>query len=85
MENVDRTSELLLGDNPVPPGFHEEPAGRVQAYTFGYDRDFKLLPRWETAVGAQATIYAPGSRLQPVYGSDPMGVAIFVRLRPIRK
>ena len=85
MENVDRTTELLLGENPVPPGFGEEPAGRVQAYTFGFDRDFDLLPHWKTAIGAQTTVYAPGSRLQPVYGSDPMGVAIFIRLRPFGK
>src|SRR5579883_2314227 len=34
MENVDRTTELLDEAGP------EEPAGRVQAYTFGYDRNF---------------------------------------------
>ena len=50
-----------------------------------HDRDFNLLPHWETAIGAQTTVYTPGSRLQPIYGSDPMGVAIFVRLRPIGK
>lgn len=85
MENVDRTTELLLGENPVPQGFQEEPAGRVQAYTFGYDRDVALLPHWETAIGAQVSVYDPGSRLQPVYGSDPMGVVVFVRLRPFGK
>jgi len=83
MENVDRTTELLLGENPVPSGFEEEPAGRVQAYTFGYDRDVHLLPHWETAIGAQTSVYDPGSRLQPVYGSDPMGVVVFLRLRPL--
>jgi len=85
MENVDRTTELLLGENPLPPGFEEEPAGRVQAYTFGYDRDFGVLPHWETAIGAQVSVYDPGSKLQPVYGSDPMGVVVFVRLRPFGK
>lgn len=85
IENVDRTTELLLGENPVPAGFEEKPAGRVQAYTFGYDRDIPTLPHWETAVGAQVSVYNPGSRLQPVYGSDPMGVVVFVRLRPSGK
>jgi hypothetical protein len=83
MENVDRTTELLLGENPVPSGFGEEPAGRVQAYTFGYDRDVHLLPHWETAIGAQTSVYSPGSRLEPVYGSDPIGVVVFLRLRPL--
>jgi hypothetical protein len=83
VENDDRTTELLLGEHPVPPGFHEEPAGRVQAWTFGYDRDLPLLPRFRTALGAQMTAYTPGSRLQPGYGSDPVGVVVFLRLRPV--
>jgi len=82
MEDVDRTTELLLGERPLPPGFEEEPAGRVQAYTFGYDRDLPLLPHLATALGAQITAYTPGSRLQPVYGTDPVGVVVFLRLRP---
>jgi hypothetical protein len=79
MENVDRTSELLHEEGP------EEPAGRVQAYTFGYDRDFHLMPHWATALGGQVSVYSPGSRLQPVYGSDPMGIVVFLRLRPAWK
>ena len=82
MENVDRTTELLLDERPVPRGFAEEPAGRVQAYTFGYDRDIDLVPHLASALGAQVTAYTVGSRLEPVYGSDPVGVSIFVRLRP---
>jgi hypothetical protein len=82
IEDVDRTTELLLDEQPAPPGFEEEPAGRVQAYTFGYDRDFDLVPHLASALGAQVTAYAVGSRLEPVYGADPMGVSIFVRLRP---
>ncbi|MFZ0632780.1 MAG: hypothetical protein WA399_19635 [Acidobacteriaceae bacterium] len=82
IEDVDRTTELLLGERPIPPGFTEEPAGRVQAYTFGYDRDLPLLPHFETALGAQVTAYTVGSRLEPVYGSDPMGAVVFLRVRP---
>jgi hypothetical protein len=85
MENVDRTTELLLGENPEPPGFEEEPAGRVQAYTFGYDRDVDLISRLRTALGAQVTTYTVGSRLKPVYGSDPIGVVVFLRLRAVGK
>jgi hypothetical protein len=54
----------------------------VQAYTFGYDRDIDLVPHLASALGAQVTAYTVGSRLEPVYGSDPVGVSIFVRLRP---
>lgn len=81
MENVDRTTGLLLGDQPIPPGFEEEPAGRVQAYTFGYDRDIDVVQHLESALGAQVTAYGMGSRLRPVYGSDPAGLTVFLRLR----
>lgn len=82
IENVDRTTELLLGGKPLPTGFEEEPAGRGQAYTFGYDRDIDLVPHLASAIVAQVTLYTPGSRLKPVYGTDPAGVSVFLRLRP---
>jgi hypothetical protein len=82
IENVDRSSELLLGNNPVPAGFHEEPIGRVQVYTFGYDRDFALFPKLATAIGAQVSAYGVPGSLRPAYGEHPAGVAIFLRLRP---
>ncbi len=82
IENVDRTTELLLDEQPVPPNFHEEPAGRVQAYTIGGDHDFALVPHLASALGAQVTAYTVGSRLQPAYGSHPVGVTFFLRLRP---
>lgn len=83
MEDVDRTTELLLGENPLPPGFEEEPAGRVQAYTFGYSRDFDLVSHLGTAIGGQVTAYTVGSRLRPVYGTDPVGVVVFLRMRVV--
>ena len=44
IENAERSNELIIGENPLPPGFREEPIGRVQAYTFGYDHDFDFIP-----------------------------------------
>ncbi len=82
IEDADRTNELLVGENPLPPGFTELPIGHVQAYTFGYDRDFNLIPDLESALGAQVTTYGVPSVLTPIYGSHPIGAAIFIRLRP---
>jgi hypothetical protein len=82
IESADRSNELLLGENPVPPGFQERRVGRVQAYTFGYDRDFDVIPRLASAIGGQFTTYGVPPALAPVYGSHPVGVALFVRLRP---
>lgn len=85
IENVERSNELLLGENPLPPGFVELPIGRVQAYTFGYDRDFHLIPGLSSAIGAQVTTYGVGSVFVPIYGSHPVGVAMFIRLRPFSR
>jgi hypothetical protein len=82
IENVDRSNELILGENPLPPNFREQPIGRVQAYTFGYDRDIDLIPHVATALGVQVTAYGVADRLKPIYGSRPTGVAVFLRIRP---
>jgi hypothetical protein len=85
IENAGRSNELLVGEHPLPPGFVEMPLTYVQAYTLGFDRDVDLLPHVRSAIGAQVTVYGVGRPLQPVYGSDPVGVNVFVRLRPFAK
>jgi hypothetical protein len=82
MENVDRSTELIIGSNPPPAGFHEEPAGRAQAYTFGTSRDFNFVPRLASAIGAQVSVYGVPESMRAIYGTRPAGVAVFVRLRP---
>lgn len=83
IEDAGRTNELLIGEHPLPSGFHEEPLTHVQAYTFGYDRNISQRGHVSTAVGAQFTVYGVGKPLQPVYGSDPVGVSVFLRLRAV--
>ncbi len=82
IENVDRSNELLLAGNPAPPGFVEHFLARVQAYSFGYDRDILVTRRTRTALGAQVTVYGVPGMLQPLYGNVPVGVAAFLRFRP---
>jgi len=82
IENVDRTSELLLGKQAEPPGFDEKFLARIQAYTAGYDRDFPLIPCLSTALGAQITFYGKPDFLTPIYGQHPLGVILFMRVRP---
>jgi hypothetical protein len=82
IENVDRTNLLLLGENLLPPNFQEHFLARIQAYTFGYDREFNLIPRVSTAFGGQFSFYTKPSSLDPNYGSNPCGVLFFLRLRP---
>jgi hypothetical protein len=40
-----------------------------------------LIPWLSTAIGAQVTTYGVGRPLQPIYGTDPIGVQIFLRVR----
>lgn len=82
IENADRSNELLIGENPLPRGFREQPIGHVQAYTLGYDRDFDIVPHLASALGFQFTTYGVPGKLQPIYGDHPIGVVAFVRLRP---
>lgn len=82
IENAGRSNELLNGERPLPIDFREEPAGHVQAYTFGYDHDIDFIPHMRTAVGAQVTTYGVPRVLQPIYGTNPVGFGVFVRFRP---
>jgi hypothetical protein len=82
IESADRSSELLLGKQPEPPGFDERFLARIQAYTAGYDHDFPLVPGLSTAIGAQVTFYGKPAFLTPIYGQHPVGVILFLRVRP---
>jgi hypothetical protein len=81
IENVDRTNELLIGENPLPPGFVERYFARVQAYTAGYDRNLGQVPHLSTAIGGQVTWYGVPDVLRAIYGAHPVGVVAFVRVR----
>lgn len=82
IESVDRTNELLLGKQAEPPGFEEQFLARIQAYTAGYDHDFPLVRGLSTALGAQITFYGKPDFLTPIYGQHPVGVIVFLRVRP---
>ncbi|HTS11314.1 MAG TPA: hypothetical protein VMH00_04285 [Candidatus Limnocylindrales bacterium] len=83
IENVDRTNLLELGENPLPPGFEEHFLARIQAYTFGYDREFDFVPRVSTALGGQFTLYGKPAFLDSLYGSHPAGFLLFLRFRAV--
>jgi len=85
IENVDRTNELLVRNQPEPPSFQETVIGRVQAYTGGYGRDIKVLPHLLTAFGAQITMYVTPDSLKTEYGSHPLGALVFLRIRPLAR
>jgi hypothetical protein len=81
IENVDRTNELLLGNNPEPAGFSERYFTRVQAYTAGYEREVGHIPHLSIGLGGQLTSYGMPDVLKSIYGSHPVGGIVFLRLR----
>ena len=81
IENADRTNEVLLGENPLPSGFTERDFTRVQAYTAGYDRELEHITHVSPAIGAQVMWYGVPNVLKGLYGSHPVGVVAFLRVR----
>src|SRR5437762_9988589 len=70
IENVDRSLE-------------EDPVGRVQGYTFGYERDLPVgISSLTVGLGAQVTTYGLPQQLKSVYGDRPAGFSVFLRIRP---
>ncbi len=81
IENVDRTNELLLGENLLPAAFTERYFTRVQAYSAGYNREVGHLPHLSTALGGQLMWYGVPDVLKATYGSHPLGGLVFLRVR----
>jgi hypothetical protein len=54
---------------------------RVDAATLGFVRDLRLVSEAETGVGAAVTGYRFTDRLRSVYGSHPLSVQGFLRIR----
>ena len=54
---------------------------RVQAATLGFVRDLALLADVETGLGGDVTLYGFNSRLNPVYGKNPVSIHGFLRIR----
>jgi hypothetical protein len=83
IENVDRDRTLLVGESRAALDTEEDPIGRVQAYTFGYERDLPVgLSSLNIGLGVQVTTYGVPQVLRPVYGDHPTGFAVFLHFRP---
>jgi hypothetical protein len=60
---------------------HDERAYNIGAYTAGYTRDIGLFRNLQTGIGANFTAYTLPGSLKAIYGSHPVGVSIFLRVR----
>ena len=72
-----------MGPDGIPVTIEETPIGRVQAYTFGYERELPIGLRWlNLGLGVQATTYGLPAQLKTIYGNHPATMTVFLRLRP---
>jgi hypothetical protein len=76
VEVAGRSSELL-----TPTKLAESPIGHVQAYTLGYDRDYRIARHLLAAPGAQFTLYRMPDSLASTYGRTPFAAVAFIRFR----
>jgi hypothetical protein len=76
IENLDKDGTLLNEE--------ETPIGRVQAYSFGYERDILRTPLWaNVGLGFQFTTYGLTDEMKVAYGNDPRSFVVFLHLRPV--
>ncbi len=76
MEVAGRSNELT--ELPI---MDESPIGHVQAYTLGYDRDYRIASHLLAAPGVQFTTYVTPDSLINIYGRHPFGAVAFIRFR----
>jgi hypothetical protein len=76
IENLDKDGTLLNKE--------ETPIGRVQAYSFGYERDIFRTSLWANiGLGFQFTAYGLTDEMKSAYGNAPKSFVVFLHLRPV--
>jgi hypothetical protein len=54
----------------------------IHVFSLGYNRSFLQKGPIELAGGVKTTINLPASALQPLYGKSPVGLQVYLQLRP---
>jgi hypothetical protein len=73
--------ELVDKDELLPAALSAT-SYRIGAYTLGGVRDLVQGRYGQVGLGADVTFYSKPVALDPVYGSDPVSVHVFLRFRP---
>lgn len=76
--------ERLDRDGLFPAGPLAEEVFQLTALTIGYSRDVGRTRGWDIAVGGSVTLHDKPGALDTAYGNSPVGVHVFLRLRPRR-
>lgn len=82
VELVDK--DELFADQPDLEALLASTVGstfRIGAYTAGYTRDIGTFDKIETGLGANITGYSMPAAIRPYYGSHPIAVSVYLRVR----
>jgi hypothetical protein len=77
IELVDKDELFPDGGGPVG-----QDSFRIGAYTFGGVRDVVQNQHWQIGLGADFSVYSKPSVLNAYYGERPVGLRVFLRVRP---
>ena len=75
--------ELLRASDRARLGITQpHPSFRIGAYTFGGVRDVWNTNKVTLGIGSDVTFYSKPSLLDRIYGNNPVGWKLFLRIRP---
>jgi hypothetical protein len=80
--NYAYTRMELVDKDELFPNLQPEPSYRIGAYTFGGVRDLVHNHCWQVGLGADVTFYTKPAVLDSFYGSSPVSLHVFLRVRP---
>lgn len=76
-EWIEKSAEELLLDQ-----FNDHDIFPISALTLGFNYIFFRKFNTNVAAGLQSTLYNADSRLDPVYGNNPLSLEIYIRISP---
>ena len=82
LELVDKDDLLRASDRALFGITQPHPSFRIGAYTFGGVRDLWTNDQLSMGVGSDITFYSKPALLDRIYGNNPVGWRLFVRIRP---
>jgi len=72
----------LVDKDELFPQAAVHPAYRIGGYTFGGVRDLLQSRAWQLGLGADVTFYSKPAVLDSSYGTNPVSLRVFLRVRP---
>lgn len=84
LELVDKDDLLAPADKALLGITQEHPSFRIGAYTFGGVRDIWNTDKLSLGIGSDLTFFSKPAMLDRIYGSNPMGWKLFLRIRPAK-